>query len=51
MDKNSKNLDTPDILGKLFSLSPIKNKQIEVSFTAPDLPSQDGLLLMNEYQQ
>jgi len=51
MDKNSKNIDTPDTMGKLFSLTPIKNRQIEVSFTAPDLSSQGGLLLMNEYEQ
>jgi len=51
MGKNSKNLDTNNTDGKLFSLSPIQNKPIEVSFTAPDLSSQGGLLLMNEYEQ
>jgi hypothetical protein len=51
MDKNSKNLDTPLTLGELFSLSAVKNKPIEVSFTAPDLSSQGGLLLMNEHEQ
>ena len=50
MDKNSKNLNTTPIQGELFSLSPIKQKPIEVSFTAPDLSSQGGLLLMNEYE-
>jgi hypothetical protein len=48
MDKNSKNFDTTDTNGTLFSLSPLKNKPIEVSFTAPDLSSQGGLLLMRE---
>jgi len=51
MDKNSINFDTKDTMGKLFSIAPIKNKRIEVSFTAPDLSSQGGLLLMNEYDR
>jgi len=51
MDKNSKNFDTKDTFGSLFSISPIQNKPVEVSFTAPDLSSQGGLLLMNEYEQ
>jgi hypothetical protein len=51
MDKSIKNLDTTPALGELFLLSPVKNKPIEVSFTAPDLSSQGGLLLMNEYEQ
>jgi hypothetical protein len=51
MVKSSKNLDTNNTLSELFSLSPVKNKPIEVSFTAPDLSSQGGLLLMNEYEQ
>ena len=51
MGKNSINLDTQATNGTLFSISPIKNKQIEVSFTAPDLSSQGGLLLMSEYEQ
>jgi hypothetical protein len=51
MDKDIKNFETNDTRGKLFSISPIKNKQIELSFTAPDLSSQGGLLLMNEYEQ
>ena len=36
--------------GELFSLTPVKNKRIEVSFTAPDLSSQGGLLLMKEHE-
>ena len=51
MDKNSKNFDTQGTMGKIFSLTPIKSKRIELSFTAPDLSSQGGLLLMNEYEQ
>ena len=51
MCKNSKNLDTNNSLSELFSLSPVKNKPVEVSFTAPDLSSQGGLLLMNEYEE
>jgi hypothetical protein len=35
--------------GELFSISPINNKPLAVSFTAPDLSSQGGLLLMREY--
>ena len=50
MDKNSKNIDTNDSADKLFSLTPINNKPVAVSFTAPDLSSQGGLLLMNEYE-
>ena len=50
MCKNSKNLDTNNLLSELFSLSPVKNKPLEVSFTAPDLSSQGGLLLLNEYE-
>ena len=50
MGKNSKNLDTNPSLSELFS-SPIKNKPVEVSFIAPDLSSQGGLLLINEYGQ
>jgi hypothetical protein len=51
MDKNSKNFDTQNTTGELFSLFPVKNTRIEVSFTAPDLSSQGGLLLMKEYEQ
>jgi len=51
MDKSSKNLATSSTSGALFSLSPVKNRPLEVSFTAPDLSSQGGLLLLNEYEQ
>ena len=33
MNKSSKNLDTNPTTGKLFSLFPVKNKPIAVSFT------------------
>jgi hypothetical protein len=39
------------ICGELFSLSPLMTKKIEVSFTAPDLSSQGGLLLMREAEE
>jgi len=51
MGKSSKNFDTNNSIGELFSFSPVKSKPIEVSFTAPDLSSQGGLLLMSEYEQ
>jgi len=51
MDKNSKNFDTSHTTGELFSLSPVKNTRLEVSFTAPDLSSDGGLLLMKEYER
>jgi hypothetical protein len=51
MSKNIKNLDTNNTIGELFSLSPVKRKPVELSFTAPDLSSQGGLMLMNEYGQ
>ena len=51
MYKSSKNLDTSPTSGELFSLFSVKSKPIEVSFTAPDLSSQGGLLLLNGYEQ
>jgi len=51
MSKSSKNLDTKYTTGGLFSLSPVNKTPIEVSFTAPDLSSQGGLLLIKEYEQ
>ena len=50
MDKDTTNFDTCLPLGELFSLTPVNNKRIEVSFTAPDLSSQGGLLLMKEHE-
>ena len=51
MRKDNKKLNTTDTTGQIFSISPIKNKPIEVSFTAPDLSSQGGLMFFNEYEQ
>ena len=51
MDKDtSKNNNSPT-LDELFSISPLFNKPVELSFTAPDLSSQGGLLLLREYEQ
>ena len=33
----------------LFTLDPIKNKDVLVDFSAPDLSSLGGLTLVNEY--
>jgi len=46
-DRNKK--DNSTSFGELFPLLPVMNKPVEVSFTAPDLSSQGGLLLMREY--
>ena len=43
-DKISKNSDTIPALDEIFSLSPVRNKPIEVSFTTPDFSSQGGFL-------
>ena len=51
MRNNSKKTNTLITNNELFVLSPVKNKPIEVSFTAPDLSSQGGLLLVNEYEK
>ena len=50
MRKNSKKTNTLSTNNELFVLSPVKNKPIEVTFTSPDLSSQGGLLLVNEYE-
>jgi len=50
MAKDSTNFDTSTTSGELFSLTPVKTTRIEVSFTAPDLSSQGGLLLMKEHE-
>ena len=50
MGKDTANFDTCTSPGELFSLTPVQNKRIEVSFTAPDLSSQGGLLLMKEHE-
>ena len=51
MRKNSNNFDTSLTNVELFPLSSIHGEKIEVSFTAPDLSSQGGLLLMREAEQ
>ena len=51
MSKSSKKSDTIATNSELFSLSSVQTTPIEVSFTAPDLSSQGGLLLMKEYEQ
>ena len=48
-DRNKKDNSTP--YGDLFPLLPVSSKPVEVSFTAPDLSSQGGLLLMREYDR
>jgi len=51
MGKSSKKNNISDGYGEVFSLSPLLSRKIEVSFTAPDLFSQGGLLLMREDEQ
>ena len=51
MGKNSKKDNTGNGCGELFSLSPLLSRKIEVRFSAPDLSSQGGLLLMREDEQ
>jgi len=51
MGKNSKKDNTGNGCGDFFSLTPLKSRKLEVSFTAPDLSSQGGLLLMREDEQ
>lgn len=46
MDENSTKQPENLLFPELFSLDPVKRKRIEVNFTAPDLSSQGGLLLL-----
>ena len=46
MDENSKKQSENLLFPELFSFDPIQGKRVEVSFTAPDLSSQGGLLLL-----
>ena len=46
MDKDISKKDTSLSLEELFSLSPVSHKPVGLSFTAPDLSSQGGLLLI-----
>ena len=50
MDKDISKKDISLSLAELFSLSPVSTKPVELSFTAPDLSSQGGLLLLREYE-
>lgn len=49
MVKNSKKTPTTDIQPTLFPLESVSGKKVEVSFSAPDLSSQGGLLLLREF--
>ena len=51
MDKDISKNDTLTSLEELFSLSSVTDKQVALSFTAPDLSSQGGLVLLREYEQ
>ena len=51
MTKINSKTDAPDNLSELFSLSPVLGKPIDVSFTAPDLSNQGGLLLLREQER
>lgn len=50
----SKNTSIPPenlLFPELFSVTPVMGKQAQVSFTAPDLSSEGGLLLLREFEQ
>ena len=51
MTKVNSKSDAPNHLSELFPLSPVSGKQIDVSFTAPDLSKQGGLLLLREQER
>jgi hypothetical protein len=51
MDKDTSKNANSNPLAELFLLSPVSGKPVELSFTAPDLSSQGGLLLLREYEQ
>jgi hypothetical protein len=51
MRKDSNKIDTLPTNGGLFPLSLLQNKKIEVTFNAPDLSSQGGLLLLCEAER
>jgi len=50
MDKDISKNDSSPTLSELFSLSPVCNQPVELSFTASNLSSQGGLLLLREYE-
>ena len=45
MDKTTKKTSERNLFAEIFSLDSLSNRKLEVSFTAPDLSSQGGLLL------
>ena len=51
MCKDRNKNDNSTTYGDLFPLLAVSQKPVEVSFTAPDLSSQGGLLLMREYDR
>ena len=51
MTKVNSKSDAPNSLSELFPLSPVSGKPIDISFTAPDLSNQGGLLLLREQEQ
>ena len=51
MDENRSKRSENLLFPELFSLAPAGNRQTEVSFTAPDLSSEGGLLLLREFDQ
>ena len=48
MDINSTKQSENLLFSELFSLDLVERKRVEVSFTAPDLSSHGGLLLLGE---
>ena len=51
MDKTTKKTSELNLFPEIFSLDSVSNRKLEVSFTAPDLSSQGGLLLLREFDQ
>ena len=46
LDENSTKQSEDLLFPELFSFDPVQGKRVEVSFTAPDLSSHGGLLLL-----
>lgn len=51
MDESTSNQAENLLFPELFSIGGVNGKPIEVSFTAPDLSSEGGLLLLREFDQ
>jgi hypothetical protein len=51
MDKTTKKTSEPGLFPEIFSLDSLSKRKVEFSFTAPDLSSQGGLLLLREFEQ